>query len=933
MRRTVNNVKHESWIGRFSDWLFGYDFFVSYAQRDGQNLPRVLTRLLKQHHPPFKVCLDEQEYPAGAKLSVLTRRRVRGSRVLLLVARPHAMESRWVKQEVETAIQAKRVIIVVDVNGTYAETDPKHALKESLGADDLLQIKENLSEPDANPNVATIERITNSFKGERQETFRRRIVTYALAFFIALTLAATTLAITSYRQLQSARRNLADAYLKQAQTARQSRRPNEALRLAVEALHHFENRDARRLLAELAPISFLQEHRISDSAIEDMAIALDGRSLAVGCEDGKVWLLDIVSGKRELIGVHSSAVDAVAISPDGSKIASSNFGNELIIWSRKTGNATNRLIVSDFDDVNNHMFSPTFTPDGMSLAAILPDTSAIGIWNVATSKMTDTIPLPNEESYGIADFQFLPNGNGIAYAKTSGRIGIVDFPSFKLRPLWKHPTNAVDDYRIVQNLGVPLKISISSNGKRLAVGTSGSNVWVIDTSDMQITGKLAADLSLEPYAEILPTHWSEYVGFTADGKTLVCANTDGLLSVWNWEEGSLTGIVEPLIPPDSSDNFKALVVSPVVPVALVACSDGRILMYELSGKPFRYCLQTEHFLNQELNDGSQFTTPSTARFTARGDAALIGAFDGSIRKYAYLVGKVVITPRNLNEYEEKGHKGRITFVDSIGGDRIVSIGDDGFLSVWSADFGKQDTWELPVVPTCSALSPDRTRIAFGSEDETVYIWNLKQEKVISKLKFHNDGSCDQLVFSPDGLSIAAVVAFAPPENDRLYIRDLVDQRSLIFRLADDAEPSAVAFSPSNSKLAVACRTNGEIQIWEQPLSQPRLIYRIPNTSDPIAFSPDGLWIAAVRGEDVVILRVKDSLELAILRGHRGQINGLSFDPTSQMILSYSLDETVRIWDLSALMDSYHELDKTIESLTRLQLDGFQLKENTLQTAK
>ena len=46
----------ESWLGRLSDWVFGYDFFVSYAHDDGLAYPKALKEKLEQ--AGFKVCLQ-----------------------------------------------------------------------------------------------------------------------------------------------------------------------------------------------------------------------------------------------------------------------------------------------------------------------------------------------------------------------------------------------------------------------------------------------------------------------------------------------------------------------------------------------------------------------------------------------------------------------------------------------------------------------------------------------------------------------------------------------------------------------------------------------------------------------------------------------------------------------------------------------------------
>lgn len=86
------------WLRTAVDYVFGYDYFISYGHRDGKNYPSRLWDLLTASG--FKVCLDDREFLAGENLDAATTRRVRMSRFLVLVARPRAMESDWVFAEV-----------------------------------------------------------------------------------------------------------------------------------------------------------------------------------------------------------------------------------------------------------------------------------------------------------------------------------------------------------------------------------------------------------------------------------------------------------------------------------------------------------------------------------------------------------------------------------------------------------------------------------------------------------------------------------------------------------------------------------------------------------------------------------------------------------------------------------------------------------------
>jgi hypothetical protein len=79
-----------------ADFLFGYDFFISYAHRDGKEYPRQLRERLKVHG--YRTFLDVEGYHGGDDLRAGTRRRIGMSKRLVLLARAHALEqSKWVE--------------------------------------------------------------------------------------------------------------------------------------------------------------------------------------------------------------------------------------------------------------------------------------------------------------------------------------------------------------------------------------------------------------------------------------------------------------------------------------------------------------------------------------------------------------------------------------------------------------------------------------------------------------------------------------------------------------------------------------------------------------------------------------------------------------------------------------------------------------------
>ncbi|UCF89848.1 MAG: toll/interleukin-1 receptor domain-containing protein, partial [Desulfobacterales bacterium] len=177
-----------SLLQRAADRVFGYDFFISYSHNDGLNYPKSLKSQLEV--AGYKVCLDQDIYVAGDDLRNVTRRRVRMSRKLVVIARPGAMQSDWVEREVEIFKAKGRTPIVINVNQSIEQFRSKSVLADQVWEAEWLRLEENLCQLDADVSDQVIHELIRSFDATRQETKRLRILEGIAIGFAALALAA-----------------------------------------------------------------------------------------------------------------------------------------------------------------------------------------------------------------------------------------------------------------------------------------------------------------------------------------------------------------------------------------------------------------------------------------------------------------------------------------------------------------------------------------------------------------------------------------------------------------------------------------------------------------------------------------------------------------------------------------------------------------------
>ncbi len=187
-------------------------------------------------------------------------------------------------------------------------------------------------------------------------------------------------------------------------------------------------------------------------------------------------------------------------------------------------------------------------------------------------------------------------------------------------------------------------------------------------------------------------------------------------------------------------------------------------------------------------------------------------------------------------------------------------------------------------------SPDGERIASGSFDNTVQVWDANSGSLLLTYKGHTD-SIWSVAWSPDGKCIAS------GSYDKTV--QVWDASSGSFLLTYKGHPDpvrSVAWSPDGKHIASGS-DDSTVQVWDASSNSLLLTYKGHTDSvSSVAASPDGKHIASGSLDKTVQVWDASSGSLLLTyKGHTDYILSVAWSPDGKHIAFGSLDNTVQVW--------------------------------------
>jgi WD40 repeat protein/tRNA A-37 threonylcarbamoyl transferase component Bud32 len=192
----------------------------------------------------------------------------------------------------------------------------------------------------------------------------------------------------------------------------------------------------------------------------------------------------------------------------------------------------------------------------------------------------------------------------------------------------------------------------------------------------------------------------------------------------------------------------------------------------------------------------------------------------------------------------------------------------------------------------AALSPDGLRLASGSKDRTVRLWEVETGRELRCLADLGQ-EVRAVAFSPDGRLLLAACG----SSLRLWDADTGKEEGRFVGHTDLVRD--VAFLGDGGR-AVSCGEDRTVRVWDVPAG--REVQRLGRHRAALAclaVAADGRrLLVGGRDQALVLYEVSTGKELQRLAAPRGQVLSAALSPDGHYALSGHFDTVLRLWDLA-----------------------------------
>jgi WD40 repeat protein len=420
----------------------------------------------------------------------------------------------------------------------------------------------------------------------------------------------------------------------------------------------------------------------ASSAIMAVAWSPDGASVATANEDGQVSIYGLPSrGLLRSWAAHADAAAALAWSPDGKTLVSGGYDKSIKFWNPATGE-----LVRSLDGHTGWILSLAFSPDGQTLASGSYDRS-IRLWNVADGQQRRAL---TGHTATVRSLAFSHAGKLLASGSADQTVR-----------LW-NAADGQEQATLAGHQAAVRSVAFSADDRLLASGGEDQTVkvWNVDSHDLRGTLTGHTDMvSAVAFARgaLVSTSWDRTLrvwdvdalvsrhrlsagasavvalAVAADGRRLLTAGADQSLTLW-----------------------KSIVIEdqPAQPQydALPLLRDDFSNKYSLNWTTIR---EDKSHLSLLTNPGRLTITTQPGSIRGESDNA-----DGTAAKNIFLIGNPLAETSDFSITLAVSKFDPTTFYQQVG---LICYDDDDNYLRWSFEYNTDNATSLAVVRETDAV--------------------------------------------------------------------------------------------------------------------------------------------------------------------------------------------------------------------------------------
>jgi len=537
-----------------------------------------------------------------------------------------------------------------------------------------------------------------------------------------------------------------------------------------------------------------------------------GMTLVSVGKDGTLRFWGADGEPRRTVAAHDDEVNAVAVSPDGGRVATGGDDGRIRLWDAATGDAGPTLVAGD------KVVALQFSGDGRTLYAGL-DKGHLTAWSLGQPAIEPRrVVGPVGGTFGgrIQGLALSPDGRRLAVAGEEKALTLIDLAN-------NEATRALD-----MAGSKPLSVAFAPSGRRLAVGCNDGLLRVFDV-----------DPAVEMPTELVQVkgHVDRVfaVAFTPDEELLISVGQDSQVRLWSLAQTEFGPVLEP----EGSlkghvGRIWTVAVSPDGRFLATGGQDGRIKLWPPRGGADFQTIEPAGKAWTPLYAVARNSGQPVAVFASKAGIEMVtierGGNQAPTRQdVGGEVHSVAVSP-DLRQMLFGRASDEIFLRDLATGatrhllttqrqERPVAFSDGGDFAAAATSQGKVHVWWMPdgvAIATAIAAESSVTALAFQPRTGRllvaegagrVSLWALDGKKPAATWVAHIDNVLG-VAFSPDGTRLATTgkdrsVRLWDPETGKEINHGLLGHGDFVF---------GAAFSPDGRNLATAGQ-DGTVRLW------------------------------------------------------------------------------------------------------------------------